>query len=204
MNFYVVFAKVFAVLYLIFANFGSVNAQSDSIYRLPAGTRIHLRMDSEISSKISSVNDTFTATVTRPLFIRVAVVLPAGTILEGRIVKVLSAAMGGQNGQMEVRFETISLDNNRKREIDGRLITELRAASAQTFNVLSILSGTALGAVAGAVSKADKGTLIGAGIGAGVGTGIAVFRKGKDVRIRTDEEFEIELKQEVVLPVRDY
>ncbi len=161
-------------------------------------------MDSEISSKISSVNDTFTATVTKPLFIRVAVVLPAGTILEGRIVKVLSAAMGGQNGQMEVRFETISLDNNRKREIDGRLITELRAASAQTFNVLSILSGTALGAVAGAVSKADKGTLIGAGIGAGVGTGIAVFRKGKDVRIRTDEEFEIELKQEVVLPVRDY
>jgi len=74
----------------------------------------------------------------------------------------------------------------------------------RTFNLLSALGGAAIGAAIGAVSKADNGTLIGAGIGAGVGTGIAFFRKGKDVRIRTDEEFEIELEREVTLPVLDY
>jgi len=204
MRFYVDGTKIFAVLYLVFANLISVSAQSDSIYRLPAGTKIYLRMDSEISSKVSSVNDTFTTTVSRPLSIRKAVVLPAGTIVEGRIVQVSSAAIGGHNGEMKVRFETINFDNSQKRKIDGHLVNEITVTSSQTFNILSVLGGTALGAVAGAVSKADKGALIGAGIGAGVGTGIAIFRKGKDVRIRTDEEFEIELGREVILPVRDY
>ena len=30
------------------------------------------------------------------------------------------------------------------------------------------------------------------------------MRKGKDVRIRSGEEFDIELKRELVLPVLDY
>jgi len=46
--------------------------------------------------------------------------------------------------------------------------------------------------------------LIGAGIGGGVGTAVALLRKGKDVRIRKGEEFEIELRKEVMLPVLDY
>ena len=43
-----------------------------------------------------------------------------------------------------------------------------------------------------------------AGIGAGAGTGAALLRKGKNVRIKSDEEFEIRLEKEVVLPVLDY
>ena len=58
--------------------------------------------------------------------------------------------------------------------------------------------------VFGAVSKANNGALIGAGVGAGAGTAVALLRKGKDVRIRDGEEFEIVLKKEIVLPVLDY
>ena len=181
-----------------------VAAQPDSIYRLPAGTKIRLSMDSGISSKVSAVNDTFTTTVSKPLSVRDSVVLPVGTVIEGRVTKVSSAASGGKNGRMQVRFETIRFADNRKRSIDAFLVNDLKAASSRTTDLFTVFGGTALGAIFGAVSKVDNGALIGAGIGAGTGTGMAVLRKGKDVFIRTKQEFEIELKSEVTLPASDY
>ncbi|MBK8150869.1 MAG: hypothetical protein IPK58_22365 [Acidobacteria bacterium] len=44
------------------------------------------------------------------------------------------------------------------------------------------------------MTKSGSGALIGAGVGAGVGTGVALGRKGKNVRIRTGEIFEIVLE----------
>ena len=90
------------------------------------------------------------------------------------------------------------------RQAAGKLVNELKAASVQKANVWTILGGTAIGALIGAVSGKSGGALVGAGIGAGVGTGTAVARKGRDVRIRTDEKFEIELVKEVTLPVLAY
>ncbi|MEO7674804.1 MAG: hypothetical protein ABIU09_12105 [Pyrinomonadaceae bacterium] len=204
MNFVARVSKVFAVLFLFFVNFFTANAQSDSLYRLPAGTKIMLNMDSGISSKISSVNDTFTTTVSKPLSVRSSVVLPVGTVIEGRVTKVSSAASGGKDGRMLVRFETIRFADNRKRSIDALLVNELKPASSRTRDMFTVFGGTALGAIFGAVSKGEKGALIGAGIGAGTGVGIAVLRKGTDVFLRTNEAFEIELRSEVTLPARDY
>lgn len=161
-------------------------------------------METEINSKVSSVNDTFLAKVSEPVKVRDSVVLPVGTVIEGRVVKVAKASAGGNGGKMEVVFETIRFVEGEKREIEGVLVKPLKAESSQSFGLISILGGTAVGALIGAVSKTDNGALIGAGIGAGAGSGIAFSRKGKEVRIKTDEEFEIELKKEVILPVRDY
>ena len=80
------------------------------------------------------------------------------------------------------------------------MVTKLVGPSSSMTSVLSVVGGTVIGAVLGAVSKTNNGALIGGGVGAGAGTGIALLRKGKDVRIRTGEEFEIELKREVLLP----
>ena len=188
--------------FLIFANSYALFGQPDSIYRLPAGTRIRLKLDAEINSKVSSVNDTFIATVAQPVMIRDTVVLPVGTTIEGRVSNVTQAATG-QGGTLDVVFETLKISNETRR-IDGTMITQIMAESSRTFNVLSILGGLAVGAAIGGASNSSSGALIGAAVGAGAGTGIAFLRKGKDVRIRKGEEFEIELKKEVLLPVLDY
>lgn len=203
MNFWLKKTKIFATLILIFAGFNLIKAQ-DSIYKLQAGTKIRLKMETEINSKVSGVNDTFLTKVSEPVKVRDSVVLPAGTVIEGRVVKVEKASTGGQGGKMELVFETIRFPEGGKREIEGVLVKQLKAESTQSFSLLSVIGGTAIGAIIGAASKTDNGALIGAGIGAGAGTGVAFARKGKDVRIKTDEEFEIELKKEVVLPVRDF
>jgi hypothetical protein len=198
--------KIFAFFYLLFASLILTQAQTadDSIYNLPAGTKISVQMDNEINSKVSSVGDTFTTVIAEPVRVREIVVIPIGTIIEGRVLKVKPAAVGGKNGTLEVRFETLKFPTGEKRNIEAILVNELKAGSSKTAKALAIIGGTAVGGFLGAVSKTDNGALIGAAIGAGAGTGVAFLKKGKDVKIETDEKFEIELTKEVTLPVRDY
>src|SRR5688500_16101625 len=80
--------KVFAVTTLIFLNFSSLSAQSEgSIYELPPGTRIRVRMDTEINSKVNRVNDTFIVRVIEPVFNRGVEMIPKGALIDGRILK---------------------------------------------------------------------------------------------------------------------
>lgn len=188
---------------LIFANLIHLFGQPESIYRLPIGTRISLKPDTEVNSKVSSVDDTFLATVTRPVTIRETVMLRVGTVIEGRISGVSPAAGGGQGGKLEVVFEILKISNQTRR-IEGVLVTPISAESSKPFTFLSVLGGVAAGTAIGAGSKTSHGALVGAAIGAGIGTTIALLRKGKDAKLRKGQEFEIELKKEVVLPVLDY
>lgn len=193
--------EIFAFFILIFASYISTNAQN--LNEIPAETLLRVRMDNEINSRFAGVNDTFTATLPQPLRINETIFLPAGTVVEGRITRVKRAA-AGRNGSLKMAFETLRLANGEKRSMSGVLVNELTAESSTRTNVLTILGGTALGTIAGAVSKADNGWLIGAGLGGAAGTGIALLRKGKDVGIKADEEFEIKLTRAVSLPVQDF
>lgn len=204
MNFIARKTEIFAVLFLIFASSISAAAQGGSVYRLPAGTRIKLSMDAGISSKISSVNDTFTTRVTEAIRVDDVVVLPFGTVVEGRVTEVRGAGFGSRNGRLRVRFETIRLSPERRRSIEGMLVDELRPGSSTLEQTVSVFGGVAAGALIGAATGKETGILAGAGIGAGAGAAVAYLKKGKEVFLRTDEEFEIELKREVTLPASDY
>lgn len=193
--------KIFATFFLFFVI--SINAQS--VYELPSGTKIKLRMDNEINSKVSKADDTFTAVVAEPVAVRDVVVLPIGAVIEGRITEVKSASSGGKAGEMKVRFEILRLKGDVKRDIEGRLVNPLKAEkSSSTIKALTIVGGTAIGALIGGVAKSGSGAAIGGGIGAGIGTGAVYLQKGKEVRIRADEMFEIELSKSVTLPTEDY
>lgn len=194
--------KIFVLSFLLFSF--SVLIKSQSIYELEAGKKIRVQMDNEINSEVSSVGDTFTTVVAEPVVVREVVVLPAGTVIEGRVTKVTRAEVGGKKGEMEVKFETIRFTDGAKRDIEGVLVDELEAESSSKTGILSVIAGTAFGAIIGAVSKADNGALIGAGVGAGVGTSVALLQKGKNVRIKSDEKFEIKLTKNVTLPVKGF
>jgi len=197
--------EIFAFFFTLFAIFISANAQPDSsIYQLRAGTTIRVQMDNEINSRVASVNDTFTTTLDAPLLVEETVLLPTGTVIEGRVTKVRRASYGGRSGSLEVSFQTLRLANGVKRDIEGVLVNELKIESSPTADVLTVIGGTALGALIGTATQKENGALIGAGIGAGVGTGAILMRKGKEERIKTGEEFEIRLNKQVTLPVEDY
>lgn len=193
--------KIFATFFLFFVI--SVNAQS--VYELPTGTKIKLRMDNEINSKVSRTGDTFTAVVAEPVAVRDVAVLPIGAVVQGRITEVKSASSGGKSGEMKVQFEILRLKGDVKRDIEGKLVNPLEAEEgSSTVKALTIIGGTAIGALIGGVAKSGTGAAVGAGIGAGAGTGAVYLQKGKEVRIKADEMFEIELSKSVTLPTEDY
>lgn len=181
-----------------------VNSATAQISELKSGTKIRVRMDNEINSKVSSLDDTFTVVVADPVLVRDVVILPVGAIIEGRIIRVGQASTGGKNGDLEVIFETIMLESGAKRRIEAVLVKKLEAKTSNTGKFLTIFGGTVLGGIIGAASKSDNGVLIGAGIGAGAGTGTAFLLKGKDVRIEANEKFEIELTKSVILPAEGF
>lgn len=195
--------KVFAVLSLIFASHLSANAQTDSAYILRAGMRIQLEMVDPIGSAFSNAGDTFRATVVTPAKNKGIVVLPVGTIVEGRISKVTDAGQLGRGGEIEAVFETIIFRTGEIRRIDGRFAKPVREKPARTRNLISIVGGTLGGALIGSLTGSRNGILIGAGVGAVAGTGTAIAMTGKKVGFKAGDEFEIELKSDVTLPIRE-
>ncbi len=165
-------SSVFLLTLLIFGNSVYLIAQRDSIYRLPAGTRLRLKLDVELSSKVASVNDTFIASVVTPVMNDETVVLPAGAIVQGRVTEVARAAHSGRDGKLEVVFESLKLIHG-TRTIEGAFVSKTLKEETSKFFLISFLD-------------------------------VIAFRKGSEARIRKDQEFEIELKKEVVLPVIGY
>jgi hypothetical protein len=198
-------AKVFALISLFFVTSSTVYPQvvkTDSIYLLPAGTRIRLRMDGEISSKFSSVNDTFLARVAMPVMIRDVNVLPAGTLFEGRITMASPAGLLSRNGRLDLQIETVKFSEADRRSVEGVLVRPLRASRSSLL--WPVLGGSLVGGAIGLAAGSAAGAVIGAGLGGGIGAGASYSRKGHDIRLKDDDVFEIELKKDLVLPVLDY
>lgn len=197
-------SKVFAVTTLIFLSSLSAAAQVDPVNVLPEGTRIRVRMDTEVNSRVASRGDTFLVRTVEPVRNRGVTVLPKGAVIEARVTAARRAAVGGREGSLEVRFERLRVGREDAIPLDAVLAAPLKKESRALFNAITIAGATAAGALIGSASDSTSGVAIGAMIGAGAGTGTALLRRGQDVRIKTDEEFEIELKRELVLPTTDY
>ena len=204
MNTFVFGSKVFAVTTLIFLSSVSSAAQVQPVNVLPEGTRIRVRMDVEVNSRSASKGDTFLVRTAEPVRNRGVMVLPRGAVIEARITAARRAAIGGTGGALEIRFERLRVGREETVPLNAVLASPVKKASRGVFNVLAIAGMTAAGALIGSASDSSNGAAFGALIGAGAGTGTVLMRKGQDVRIRTDEEFEIELKRELVLPTTDY
>ena len=197
--------KVFAVSTLIFLNLTSLSAQQPrrSIYELPIGTRVKVRMDTEINSRVNAVNDTFIVRVIEPVKNHGVEMIQKGTIIDGRVLKASPAEYGGENGVLDVDFVRLRLGRRDAIEFRAKLVKPLRAPSRTLFKAATLGGLTAIGALIGGLSDSGNGAAIGAAIGGGSGGIIAFGRKGSDLSIKTNEEFEVELTKEVILPAEE-
>lgn len=198
MNFKTACSRAAISSVLIFVNLGILNAQA-----LPAGTRLRLKLDVEISSRFASVNDTFKSVVTEPVILRDVVVVPAGSIVTGHVSGVRSAALG-KNGSLRLAFDSLRIPLTSERDIEAELASPLRPRTSPFLKAIWVAGGIVGGSVIGASAKGGTGALIGGAAGAGIGTAFAFLHKGKNVGIPAEQEFDIVIKKDVTLPVLDY
>jgi hypothetical protein len=183
------------------------------LFSVDTGTVMRVRMNRTISSKTAKVGETFTVTVTEPVYSsNGVVVIPNGSTLTGRINSVKPAAKGGKPGEIDANFVELRLPNGRKRPINGSL-SELTSGKTTSDNegtvsgkkmenrkIIFIGGGAAGGAVLGAIVGGGKATAIGAIVGAGAGFLGERFLKGPDAEVKSGTEFGVYLNQAISLP----
>lgn len=183
------------------------------VFTVDSGTIIRARMNSTISSKSASVGNTFTSTVTEPVYSNSGVVvIPTGSTLTGRISSVRKARKGGEPGQIDVAFVSLRLPNGRVRSINGSL-TDLESGKTKSDNegsatggkmknrkIIFIGGGAAGGAVLGAMVGGGKATAIGAILGAGAGFLGERLLKGNEAEVKSGTEFNVFLNQSIAMP----
>jgi len=190
-----------------------VRAPVIPLFTVESGSTIRVRMNKTISSKTAKVGDTFTTTVTEPVYSSTGVVvIPTGSTVTGRVDTVKAAHKGGNVGEIGASFISVRMPNGALRTINGSL-TELDSKSAKSDNegtasgdktklrkVKFIGGGGVGGAVLGGAVGGGKGALIGGIIG-GVGGLIAETQtKGEESTVKAGTEFGVYLNQSVSLP----
>lgn len=183
-----------------------------SYYTIAANTVLRVRMNEEISSENARIGDRFTTTVVDPVYARGVEVIPAGSIVTGRVTTVNRASRKSKAGTMGVGFISVQLPSGVTRAINGSLTDvsgesvrsdnegQVSGRSSTKRNVVFIGGGAATGALIGAIAGGGKGAGIGAGVGAGLGVAGALFSKGKEAVVKRGTEFGVVLNQSVALP----
>lgn len=162
---------------IIVADTPSATSQSE------AGTLLRVRVHETLSTETNHAGDPFTATVLEPIYQDNRLLIPRGSILEGRITEVHgghrirgAAALHLDPRRLvlpdgthyDLHAQLIDTSQSFATSIDSEGTLYRRDHIKETVAALGIATGT--GAVAGAVLGGGVGAGVGALVGAGVGT----------------------------------
>jgi len=151
---------------------------------IPAGTRLTVRLNEELSTANRRKGSVFSARVEKPVMVDGRVVVPVGALAYGRILDV----------ERNKRIDRPKIDGTltslmiRGREVP--IVTDVVGAEGKRGGgLVKIGAGTLIGAIAGAPVA-----------GAAVGAGVAGVMKGSDLVIPAGTIGEVGLKKDVVVP----
>ena len=147
------------------------------------GSLVKVKLREELSTLTTRPGTKFTAEVTEPLMRDGQVVVPVGSIMEGRVTWVRGGKRIGGAAAIHLEPRTVTLPDGaqyvlRARAIDTNSWENTKVDSEGTITrsenkkrnigVMSLTTGG--GAAAGAMVAGPAGALVGAGVGAGVST----------------------------------
>ena len=175
-------------------------------------------MDTAVDTDTSQEADEISARTSEDLTIDGSTVIPAGSIIKGRIAQLNSPRHLNRSGSVAMKFDTITTPDNRQIPIVANLVARggvvharrgMKDIAIDTGAVaLPTLAGLGIGALAGG-SNSDDGdgmgragaAMIGAGVGLAVGIAILLSKKGKKVDVRPGDELKIQLAEDLRMPM---
>lgn len=138
---------------------------------VPAGTRLTVRVGSELSSGTAKVGQKFDASLSRDLVVDGKTLAKAGTPVKGKVTYVKSSGRLHEPGELTLRLTSMEL--NGKMTPISTTGYHAKGKSHTKSNATKIGGGAAAGALIGGLAGGGKGALIGTAVGAGAGTGVA-------------------------------
>jgi len=148
---------------------------------IPAGTKLTVRIGSQINSGTAKTGQKFDANLTHDLVVSGKTLAKSGAPAKGKVTYVKSSGRLHDPGELSLRLTAV--------EINGKMTPVSTSAfrakgkSHTKSNVTKIGGGAGAGALIGALAGGGKGAAIGAGVGAGAGTGLAAATGKQEVTI---------------------
>ncbi len=152
---------------------------SPTIVDLPAGSRIHVRLDQDLGSKISQSGDSFTATVADDVIVNGQTVIPKGARADGTVVdaKALGHFKGG--ALLQIRLDRVRTKWG-SYPVASSTIDQVEKGKGKR-TALFAGGGGAFGALVGGLAGGGKGAVIGALAGGGAGTAGSALTGNKEI-----------------------
>lgn len=175
---------------------------------LNEGTRMTIRLNDFISTKTARQGDRFTAEVVSSVLQNRDVVIPAGSIVTGRVTQVKRPGRIKGKAELYLRPESIKLPNGAEESMVASVTGVSRGEKGQlkkggegsiegegSKGRDAAVIGTAggVGAGIGAIAGGAKGTAIGGGSGALIGLAGVLATRGKDLELARGTELDIVL-----------
>jgi hypothetical protein len=165
---------------------------------VPAGTRVHARLDQTLSTQSAEPGDRFTMTLETPVHnANHQVLVPRGTRLEGTVTAVRAATDAAAPAVLRLELNSIVMAGHTM-----PLGAEIVEATPERTGVdvgdaaAGAAAGAVLGAVVGTIIRGNtQGALQGAAIGAGAGTIIALGTARADARLESGSMLTLRLTQ---------
>lgn len=146
---------------------------------IPAGTRLRVRLDQDLGSKISQPGQTFDATMADPVLVNGQTVIPRDARVEGTVIdaKALGHFKGG--ALLELRLERVRTRWGSYPVATSTMEQVEKGKGKRTG--LFAGGGGAFGAIIGGIAGGGKGALIGGLAGAGAGTAGSAMTGNKEI-----------------------
>lgn len=168
---------------------------------IPAGTILHVTLDTTVGSDISRVEQPVKGALRSAVVVRGVEVLPAGTSVLGHVTAAQRPGRVKGRGYVAMRFTNVDTPGAGTTKIATATVGHTAPATKEK-DALKIIAPAAGGAVLGRVVGGKGGARKGAVIGGAAGTGYVLSTRGKEARMERGAPLAVRLTAPVTVRVR--
>ncbi len=166
-----------------------------TVYVLPAGTHITVRLNQALGSKISQTGDQFKATVAKAVIVDGQTVIPVGASATGTVTD--AKALGKIKGEARL---SVTLDRVHTKwggyPVNTSTIDQAEKGKGKRTAVMGG-GGAGAGAIIGGIAGGGKGALIGGLVGGAAGTTGSAFTGNKQIELPAETLLSFKLTQSI-------
>ncbi len=178
-----------------------------------AGTKIPLTLKQGVTSKNARPGDPVYAQTAFPITQNDQIVIPAGTFVQGEVLRVLRPGRVKGRAELQMSFTSMIFPNGYTILLPGAVQGTpgspdtnmkgkegtIEGGSSKGKDAATIAGATIPGAGIGAIADGGKGAGIGAGVGGVIGLATVLLSRGPEIQLGTGSSIEMVLESNLAL-----
>jgi hypothetical protein len=177
---------------------------------VPAGTALMVKLETTLATFSNKAGDPFQARLTQPVVLNSKTLIPAGTMVEGRVTRVLEPRRITGKPTIGILPEALVLPTGERLFLDATLVDtnipgtdvnqegEFKGSGHDRRDEIETGGGTAGGMLIGGLIGGPPGILIGGVVGAG-STGVHWLSKHRSATLPAGTELTLELNRPLAM-----